>query len=658
MATLTAVAAGGNWSSASTWSPAQVPTAADDCIIDSSMTGTVTIDGTAGSPNLCRSLDCTGCTGTLDHLGILNIGDGSGGSLTLDGTMSYTIALWPDPYIYFVSTTTGNTITTAGFAMPSLVFGAAGGSWTFQDDVNCYGYLISVTHGTLNDNGKSVTVNDFDSNNTNTRALTISGSWTLGSWDITDSSGMTLTATGSTLTLSIDEALFYGGGLTYDTVVLGTGLTPVITGANTFSNLSYTGGGGLTDSITFSEDQTVTGTLTLNGNSAVNRLFVKSDTKGTARTLTSATNSMSNIDLQDITGAGAGSWDLSAVTGGSGDCGGNSGITFTTPINCYMKTAVSVSWSASNWYTTSGGSTLARVPLPQDTAIFDANSVTAASKTISLDMPRVSAMNWTGISNTPDFQLTVDSSWFGDVTMTTGMNFSPGSTTTTFENRSSISIDMGGVNWPDATVVQNGPGGTVTQTGDFSVSYLTITSGTWNNDSYAATTGLLTIDGGTFSLGTGLLTCTGSGLSACVISSGTLEMNGNDMAIDFNASGGLTMTISGGTLNLSGQIDGSDTTHFYVTGGNINDTGSAGELKGASASFTGGTSVVRKLTLADSFSQSSTSDLTITGSATWGGNWTYSGTSFTFTTDGIPTWSSGSLTIVPAGTGGGSWTFC
>ena len=92
MATLTAVAAGGNWSSASTWSPAQVPTAADNCKITGTMTGTVTIDGTAGSPNLCRSLDCTGATHTLSQVGVLNIGDGSGGLLKLVAGMTYSIS--------------------------------------------------------------------------------------------------------------------------------------------------------------------------------------------------------------------------------------------------------------------------------------------------------------------------------------------------------------------------------------------------------------------------------------------------------------------------------------------------------------------------------------------------------------------------------------
>src|ERR1700730_10806981 len=121
MATLTAVAAGGNWGTAATWSPAQIPTAADDCVINSTMTGTVTIDGTSGSPSLCRSLDCTGCTGTLSQAsGVLNIGDGSGGSLTLVSGMTYSPG--STSTINFVSTTTGNTVTSAGKTLGDLVF--------------------------------------------------------------------------------------------------------------------------------------------------------------------------------------------------------------------------------------------------------------------------------------------------------------------------------------------------------------------------------------------------------------------------------------------------------------------------------------------------------------------------------------------------------
>src|SRR5262249_54972318 len=160
----------------------------------------------------------------------------------------------------------------------------------------------------------------------------------------------------------------------------------------------------------------------------------------------------------------------------------------------------------------------------------------------------------------------------------------------------------------------------------------------------------LTINGGTFNLGSGLLTCQ----TELDLSSGTLEMNGNNISVS-----NVPLNVSGGTLNLSGQID-CGTGAITVSGGTINDTGSAGELKGNNASFTGGTSAIRKLTLLGTYSQSSTASVTINSSATWGGDWKMLGTSFTFKTSGVPTWSSGSLTIVPPGPSGaaGSWTFC
>jgi hypothetical protein len=109
-------------------------------------------------------------------------------------------------------------------------------------------------------------------------------------------------------------------------------------------------------------------------------------------------------------------------------------------------------------------------------------------------------------------------------------------------------------------------------------------------------------------------------------------------------------------LNLSGQLGGNDVT-LTVSGGTINDTGPNGELYSEFATFSGGTSVVRKLTAELGYVQiSNNASLTITGSATWGPgyDWKMLGTDFTFKTAGTPTWSAGSLTIV----NGGAWTFC
>src|SRR5258708_27527065 len=94
MATITFIGDGANhlWSSTGAWVGGVVPTAADDVVFSSNTAGSsLQIDGTSGSPNLCRSLDCTGYTQTLLHQAgkYLAIGDGSGGSLTLVSGMTY-----------------------------------------------------------------------------------------------------------------------------------------------------------------------------------------------------------------------------------------------------------------------------------------------------------------------------------------------------------------------------------------------------------------------------------------------------------------------------------------------------------------------------------------------------------------------------------------
>jgi hypothetical protein len=188
---------------------------------------------------------------------------------------------------------------------------------------------------------------------------------------------------------------------------------------------------------------------------------------------------------------------------------------------------------------------------------------------------------------------------------------------------------------------------------------MNITEGTWSNGSHTLTVGSgsqLTIDGGTLDLGSGLLTCN----RGFALSAGTLEMNGNTIVVPYS-SGASTIDISGGVLNLSGLISADSTPGAAITvsGGTINDVGTAGEMQGYTADFTGGTSVIRQLTLQYTFSQSGSSDLTIVEGATWDAAWTWSGTDFTFTTSGVPTWSNGVLTVVGGGGGGGgAWTFC
>lgn len=553
MTTITAAAGGGNWSVGGTWVGGIAPTAADDVLLTVT-SGNVTIDGTSGSPNLCRSLVCTGYTGTLTQASakVLNIGDGTAGALTLVAGMTY--APNSGSTINFISTTTGNNITLGGKTLGIVNFNGVGGAWTFASAFASAG-LTTLTSGTLSTGNQTVaTSNGFNASGSLTRTLTLGSSvWTnTGNWDITNSTNLTFNANTSTINITLSNSLgfLHNTGLTYNTVsITQVNNTGNITGANTYANLTLTASAVLSCNFSINATQTVTTAFAANGNSAINRLLIRSDVLGTGRTISAASVSCTYLDMRDITGAGAGSWNLSAITGLSGDCGGNSGITFTTGINCYMKTAVSVNWSASNWYTTSGGSTPARVPLPQDSAIFDANSVTAGSKIITGDMPRMGSVNWTGVLNTPAWTKNAASvEVYGSVVMVSGMTLSGSATTYTLMGRSSYNFTSGTQSWQNPLIV-NALGGTYTFTDAFTAAAgltFTVTAGTLTTSSTMSLIAL-TMNGGTLNLG-GTLTLTGAvSITSAVVLGSSFIVTG---ATTFSMSG-TAPSFSVGTLTLS-----------------------------------------------------------------------------------------------------------
>jgi hypothetical protein len=109
---------------------AAVPTAADDVYLDAA-SGAVTVTIT-GVDAVCRSIDCTGFTGTITHsVGrAWSIGDGTAGAgsiaLKFDAGMTYSPA-HVTSVIYFVSTSaTTQTIDFAGKTTSSVAFITAG----------------------------------------------------------------------------------------------------------------------------------------------------------------------------------------------------------------------------------------------------------------------------------------------------------------------------------------------------------------------------------------------------------------------------------------------------------------------------------------------------------------------------------------------------
>jgi hypothetical protein len=239
----------------------------------------------------------------------------------------------------------------------------------------------------------------------------------------------------SNLTFSTSNALTLTAG-TFDPstygIDFGGNTTGSLSGAFTLYNLTINRSSGKTGAFVLYSNITVSNSLTLSGNSKINRAIVRSDTPGVARTITcnGSITCTGGVDFRDITGAGSASWDLSAAADYTGICGGVSGITGTTADTMYFhKHSGNDSWSTvGNWFLSSyGEGGEGRVPLPQDDVVFDANSFLAASMALTLDMPRMGrnitfAGDGSGaVVNSPALTQTIDNEIYGSLTLVSGM---------------------------------------------------------------------------------------------------------------------------------------------------------------------------------------------------------------------------------------------
>ncbi len=284
--------------------------------------------------------------------------------------------------------------------------------------------------------------------------------------------GNTLNINGVGGTFQLQDDLYLSGSMTltggtFDPngkKVVFTGSTPTINGSITFFDLERKPASALPGrTLTLSGNITVTNALTLDSNctDARYRLLVKSNTRGTQRTITcNGTVTANYCDFEDIAGAGSASWDLSAATGGSGDCGGNSDITFTTPDDCFQVGAAGT-FSAVTWSETSGGATGQRVPLPQDTAILDANSTTG---TMTQNLQRIGTINCTGFTGTLTTSTTC--TCYGSITLSSGMTLTGSTQGYTLAGRGTHTLTSAGKIWAKAFTI-DAPGGSYTLQDNF-----------------------------------------------------------------------------------------------------------------------------------------------------------------------------------------------
>lgn len=534
--------AGLKWASTSGGAGGEsVPTTADAVFFDSNSSGSVTI---AASNTGAASIDCTGFTGTLTGSAAITVA----GSVTLDAGQTYT-------HTGTMTFTGTGTLTTAGKTFSGVTVDGSGITVTLGDALTVGSRAITVTQGELDTASYSVTAGQLLSNNSNTRAITLGSSTvTLSSAtavDFTVSTGLTFTANTSQINLSNASATLSGGGKTFYNVSFTSGSSSSgvrsIVGANTFNDLTLNASGIGLSQLSTADDQTVSGTFTCAGSSAIARGFVRSNTIGTTRTITAAAVSANDCDFRDITIAG-GAAPVSPTR--AGNCGGNSGITFPAAKTVY-RVGASTQWQgSSSWALSSGGAgSDDNYPLPQDTAVFDNDGSLPPAGIGVLYPQNLGSVDCSAQTNALTLGFFSTTSFYGSVTLGSGITLS-GTTSVSFLGRGTMVFTSAGKNIPFETTV-DAPGGTF-QLGDAyaATNFIVLTRGTLDANDYNVTCTTFSSNNSntrTLTLGGGLWTLSGTGSVWNVQSSG-LTLNKNSGNILLSSTSTNTRTFQGGGL--------------------------------------------------------------------------------------------------------------
>ena len=219
----------------------------------------------------------------------------------------------------------------------------------------------------------------------------------------------------------------------------------------TIGTLSTSGDG---TSIEFTQGSTVTISNTLSfASSSCSVMTLKSTSSGSQATINLAFSGVvtgTNLNIRDLSFTGSGT--LNAIS--SVDGGNNTGVNISqqSPRNLYWIGGTG-NWSdSSHWATSNGGSTTACAPTSNDNVFFTSNSFSAANQVVTLNIDNVGLknMDWTGVTNTPKFNMTGKTLEIsGSVTYTTDMQFQSVGTLS-FISSSTASIQTGATDTSDA----------------------------------------------------------------------------------------------------------------------------------------------------------------------------------------------------------------
>jgi hypothetical protein len=551
-----------NWSDTSGGGGgASVPTSADTVIFDSASNATAYTVTLTATQLRCASLSVSGpASGNVTFAGTAPLSVTQAFTMASTGiTRTYTGALT------FSGTGTGKTISAGRPLNSSITINGIGAVWALTAALpnSDSGPTFTLTNGSFDTAGFTVTFGQFLETNTQnpitlsfgSSIISTTGPNFTGGSSTRNPVNLTFNAGTSTINyLGLSGSDFYHGGKTFynfiftGTVGLGSPSLNRSIFTPTFQNLTIknpvSSGDPIGDFI-LSSDVIVNGTFTCvqSPSTTDRRIRILSDTIGTQRTFTAgAVAGLNNIDFQDINCAGAASWTGTSI----GDCGGNSGLTASTPKTVYWNLAAGGNWSATAWATLSGGTpAAANFPLPQDTAIIE-NAGLNNSATITINAnwnigtintsARTNAMTLTTNSGSPTI--------YGNLTTGTGTLYA-GTGTLNFGGRGTQTVISNGKTLNNNFVINNSTG--IVQLGD------------------ALDSRTLNLVSGTFDAGPYNILC--SGFQSTASSTRTLSMGSGVWSVgsSWNISNTSSLTLNKGTANITSL--GTSTVTF--TGGGL-----------------------------------------------------------------------------------------
>jgi hypothetical protein len=624
------VGGSGNWNATSTtnWatssggaSGASAPTSADNVIFDAdsntlSLPFTVTVTGTSASPALCADFSTSALDGamtlTMGATAFLDVY----GSFTLPAS-NFSVSGTTGAGIRYKSTTTGKTLTTNGVSLGNvaITFDGVGGGWTLGSAYTST-QSLTINNGTFNTDSTSnysVTCTQLlFANASNTRQIDLNASTitltvnNTASLSIPNVNNLTFNAGTSTLILSgpnngisvpnTNSITFYNVELTATNAS-----NSLLAGINTYNNLLIATPSSGIRNVQINSSFTVSGTLTLGtANTAIRRIFMRSDIVGTPRTITAATvATLSDVDFRDIVGAGVGTWSGTRL----GNCGGNTGITLDAAKTVYR--VGTGNWSATQWSLSSGGSVdVNNFPLAQDTALFDTGTTTGTHTIDSawnignLDMSALNvAVTLASGSTTPNIygNLTLDA----DVTLT-------GTGAISFSGVSNQTITSAGKTFSQA-LTNNKPTTTSLLLGDAltTSSTFTLTQGTLNLNGYNLTTNLFNSSNTNvraIAFGVNNITTTGSGTVWTTATVTNFSYTGTP-TVNISNNSATATTVSTGAMTEAQALNFNYTTGTYTLTDtasvykSVNFTGFAGTIPNSVRTIYGSLTISTGMTL-------------------------------------------------------------